>query len=166
MTASLSGPLSDANDPLLLLVVPIAMIGRRWGRRLALVSAAVALALVVARAIALGGEIGLVGYLTRATVFVTVATVTNRSQPRAVRGDGQIRASDVTSPAGVEWGLSMREREVLAALAEGATNAEIAKRLLVSETTVQSHVKSILRKLGARNRTEAAARYFRGTRLD
>jgi DNA-binding NarL/FixJ family response regulator len=160
MTAALSGPLSTANDPLLLLVVPIAIIGRRWGRRIALACAALALALVVARAIALGGDIGLVGYLTRATVFVTVATVANGSQPRAVRVDGA-RASDVASPAGVEWGLSTREREVLAALAEGATNAEIAERLLVSETTVQSHVKNILRKLGARNRTEAAARYFR-----
>jgi DNA-binding NarL/FixJ family response regulator len=60
-------------------------------------------------------------------------------------------------------GLSTREREVLALLAEGATNAEIATRLVISATTVQSHVKHILRKLGARNRTEAAVRYARGS---
>jgi DNA-binding NarL/FixJ family response regulator len=59
-------------------------------------------------------------------------------------------------------GLSTREREVLALLAQGATNAEIATRLVISATTVQSHVKHILRKLGARNRTEAAVRYARG----
>jgi DNA-binding NarL/FixJ family response regulator len=58
--------------------------------------------------------------------------------------------------------LSQRELEVLAVLAEGDTNAEIGELLVIAETTVQSHVKSILRKLGAKNRTEAAARYLRG----
>ena len=57
--------------------------------------------------------------------------------------------------------LSQRELEVLALLAEGVTNAELGERLVIAETTVQSHVKSILRKLGVRNRTEAAGRYFR-----
>jgi len=56
--------------------------------------------------------------------------------------------------------LSGRELEVLGAIAEGATNAEIARRLVIAETTVQSHVRQVLRKLGARNRTEAAARYW------
>jgi len=58
--------------------------------------------------------------------------------------------------------LSRRELEVLALVAEGATNAEIGERLFIAETTVQCHVKSILRKLGVRNRTQAAGRYFRG----
>jgi DNA-binding NarL/FixJ family response regulator len=57
--------------------------------------------------------------------------------------------------------LSQRELEVLVTLSEGATNAEIAERLVIAETTVQSHVKRILRKLGVRNRTEAAVRYLR-----
>jgi DNA-binding NarL/FixJ family response regulator len=47
-------------------------------------------------------------------------------------------------------------------IAEGATNTEIAERLVIAPSTVESHVKRILRKLGARNRTEAAARYLRG----
>jgi DNA-binding NarL/FixJ family response regulator len=47
-------------------------------------------------------------------------------------------------------------------IAEGAWNSEIADRLVIAETTVQSHVQHILRKLGVRNRTEAAARYLRG----
>ena len=52
--------------------------------------------------------------------------------------------------------VSGRELEVLDAVAEGLTNAEIAARLCVSERTVESHVASLLRKLGARNRVEVA----------
>jgi predicted ATPase len=52
--------------------------------------------------------------------------------------------------------VSGRELEVLDAVAEGLTNAEIAARLCVSERTVESHVASLMRKLGARNRVEVA----------
>jgi len=57
--------------------------------------------------------------------------------------------------------LTAREREVLEALASGATNARIAARLTLSESTVKTHVRGILRKLGAANRAEAIARYAR-----
>ncbi|SNQ47672.1 GAF domain-containing protein [Frankia canadensis] len=57
-------------------------------------------------------------------------------------------------------GLTPREHDVLRLLAKGATNAEIANRLTVSETTVKSHVKHILRKLRAANRAEAIVRYL------
>jgi len=53
-------------------------------------------------------------------------------------------------------GLSKRELEVLALLGGGASNAHIAARLVISEDTAKSHVKRILRKLGAANRVEAA----------
>jgi len=53
--------------------------------------------------------------------------------------------------------LSSREREVLARLAEGLRNREIAERLVVSEATVKTHVRHILEKLRLRNRAEAAA---------
>ena len=57
--------------------------------------------------------------------------------------------------------LTNRQAEVLQLLAEGATNAEIAERLVISEHTIKSHVKYILRQLGAANRTEAVAWYYR-----
>jgi DNA-binding NarL/FixJ family response regulator len=55
--------------------------------------------------------------------------------------------------------LTSREHEVLRLLAEGASNATIASRLVISEATVKSHVRHILRKLRAANRTEAVIRY-------
>ena len=48
--------------------------------------------------------------------------------------------------------LTRRELEVLAEIGTGATNAEIAERLFIAETTVKTHVKNLLHKLGARDR--------------
>ncbi len=56
-------------------------------------------------------------------------------------------------------GLSTREREVLRLLAEGMTDREIAGALTISTRTVETHVSSVLRKLGVRNRVEAAQHY-------
>ncbi len=53
--------------------------------------------------------------------------------------------------------LTAREREVLALIAEGATNKEIAAQLVVSENTARNHVSHILQKLGFSRRSEAAA---------
>jgi DNA-binding NarL/FixJ family response regulator len=57
--------------------------------------------------------------------------------------------------------LTAREIDVLRALAAGKTNAQIALSLFVAEGTVKSHVKHILRKLGAANRTDAVAKFHR-----
>lgn len=54
--------------------------------------------------------------------------------------------------------LSARELEVLRLVAAGASNGAIAERLVISLHTVKNHLKSILDKLDARSRTEAAAR--------
>jgi DNA-binding NarL/FixJ family response regulator len=53
--------------------------------------------------------------------------------------------------------LSEREREVLALVADGLTNKQIAGVLVISPITARNHVSSILTKLGLENRTQAAA---------
>ena len=52
--------------------------------------------------------------------------------------------------------LTNREREVLAEIAKGRSNREIARALAVSEKTVKAHVSSVLAKLGVQDRTQAA----------
>lgn len=58
-------------------------------------------------------------------------------------------------------GLTDREAEVLALIAAGHSNGEIARQLFVSEATVKTHVNRILAKTGARDRTQAAAYAYR-----
>jgi DNA-binding CsgD family transcriptional regulator len=55
--------------------------------------------------------------------------------------------------------LTVREREVVALVAEGCTNGEVARRLGISEETVKKHVSRALDATGARNRTELARRW-------
>jgi DNA-binding CsgD family transcriptional regulator len=80
-------------------------------------------------------------------------------------GDGgAARAAAAILPAaenGAIGTLTRRELEVLALIAEGATNSQIAARLVIADSTAKSHVKRILRRLGAANRVEAATIYLR-----
>jgi NarL family two-component system response regulator LiaR len=62
-----------------------------------------------------------------------------------------------TQPPTPGYDLTKRERAVLALMVEGLNNTEIAERLVVSPSTIKSHVSHILRKLDVTSRTEAAA---------
>jgi DNA-binding CsgD family transcriptional regulator len=55
---------------------------------------------------------------------------------------------------GKEYGLSLREEEVLRLLAAGCSNQEIAKQLYISPNTVKTHVKNIYAKMGVNNRLQ------------
>ncbi|HEX3610571.1 MAG TPA: LuxR C-terminal-related transcriptional regulator [Sporichthyaceae bacterium] len=94
------------------------------------------------------------------TALPTAAWSTNRQPPSATESDARHGFLETLLPSGGDSILTAREVEVLRHLAEGDTNARIARRLVVSEGTVKTHVKHILRKLGAANRAEAAARWF------
>jgi DNA-binding CsgD family transcriptional regulator len=74
-----------------------------------------------------------------------------------------VAGSDAAHSAapGQELGLTPREREVLALVAEGHTNRQIADTLFISEKTASVHVSNILAKLGVTNRAEAAATVHR-----
>lgn len=55
-----------------------------------------------------------------------------------------------------EYSLTQRENDILAQLAEGRSNREIAQSLFLSEKTVKAHLAAVFRKLGVTNRTQAA----------
>ena len=62
-----------------------------------------------------------------------------------------------SSDNGAAGGLSQREADVLALLAEGCSNQAIGERLFVSAKTVERHLSNLYRKLDVSNRTQAAA---------
>jgi DNA-binding CsgD family transcriptional regulator len=79
-----------------------------------------------------------------------------RTEPASLASQGSARSA--RSP--LDSLLTAREQEVLDLMASGATNNQIARELVVSEGTVKSHVKRILRKLRVDNRAGAVARYL------
>lgn len=86
--------------------------------------------------------------------------------PIAVAGAEPTRSRPGTFAAGAGSArlaalLTSREIEVVRLMAAGETNAGIASQLVITEGTVKSHVKRILRKLHAANRAQAVSRYFR-----
>ena len=85
--------------------------------------------------------------------------MSRRMAARTLRQFVQGTAHGVQSEETLLGALSSRELEVLAHLSSGLTDREIAEALVISPRTVESHVGSVLRKLGVRNRAEAARTY-------
>jgi DNA-binding NarL/FixJ family response regulator len=76
------------------------------------------------------------------------------SPPIASRLSAALRAGREAEPQGPLDQLTAREREVLAGVAQGHTNKEIAHQLGISHRTVESHRESLMRKLGIRTVAE------------
>jgi LuxR family transcriptional regulator, regulator of acetate metabolism len=87
----------------------------------------------------------------------------NGDDARGIHDQIQVALERPAGNPALDGLLTRRELEVLELMAAGASNAEIAERLVISVGTVKSHVKHILRKLRAANRAEAVSRYFRLT---
>ena len=91
------------------------------------------------------------GLARRARLALEVPTKAAQAEP--VAGERAAPEAVATDP----FGLTTREREVLALVAQGQTNKRIAEALFISESTAGVHVSNILGKLGVASRTEAAA---------
>ena len=86
-------------------------------------------------------------------VFIQLGAVPDLQRVTALSAAPVVPAS----PSGDQAALSNREREVLAHLAAGQTNREIAAQLLISQHTVARHLENIYAKLGVRTRAAATA---------
>jgi DNA-binding CsgD family transcriptional regulator/tetratricopeptide (TPR) repeat protein len=87
----------------------------------------------------------------------TAPSLRSASPERIGSGIGADFAAPETQPEPPDFGLSKRELEVLALIAEGLSNPEIGRQLYITRKTVSVHVSNILTKLGVSGRVEAAA---------
>jgi DNA-binding NarL/FixJ family response regulator len=114
--------------------------------------------------LALGADRGIVELAKRDEILnryrERVGEFDRTASARARRGGVIVLPS---SPPTAELGstLTTREAEVLQLLADGLSNLEIARRLVITEETAKTHVGHLLRKLGSRSRAHAVAVGFR-----
>jgi DNA-binding NarL/FixJ family response regulator len=104
-------------------------------------------------------EAGAAGYLLKDADADQVAGAIRAAVAGQMHLDpvvARLLADSVRGPRRPEASLTPREREVLTLVAEGASNRQIAQRLVVSERTARTHVSAILMKLGLVSRTQAA----------
>jgi DNA-binding NarL/FixJ family response regulator len=148
--------LLSAGDPSLVLVVLIRDINRTPQYLAAAIAAGAHAAVPRAIDSRRLGEAIRRAHSDRRYLDPALAALTARPKRQPADIPGQPPAPRVPMP------LSRREYQVLQLVAEGLENSAIAKILFLSVETVRTHVKSILRKLSARDRTHAVTIAFRG----
>lgn len=102
---------------------------------------------------------GAIGYLTKNISGAQLATAIRGASagvPTLAPEAAAVLMHAVATPDVLGKDLTPRERQVLALVAEGLNNSEIADRLVISLSTAKRHVSSVITKLGASSRTEAA----------
>ncbi len=105
-------------------------------------------------------DAGAIGYLLKnvtANELADAIRAAHAGRPTLAPEATSALIHSATSGPAVGSDLTEREREVLALMAEGLSNAQIGAKLFVSDSTVKFHVSSVLRKLGAASRTEAVS---------
>lgn len=112
-------------------------------------------------------EAGATGYLLkdapREELFTAVRAAADGRTVLSPAVASRLVSAVRTPPAPADQTLSAREREVLALVAKGTANREIARELFISEATVKTHLTHIYGKLGVKDRAAAvAAAYTRG----
>jgi DNA-binding NarL/FixJ family response regulator len=104
-------------------------------------------------------QAGAAGYLLKDADVDQVATAVRAAAAGQCHLDpavARLLADSLRGPRPAGDTLTPRERQVLAEIASGMTNQQIARRLAVTERTVRAHVSGILAKLGLASRTQAA----------
>ncbi|MDA8323754.1 MAG: response regulator transcription factor [Actinomycetota bacterium] len=109
-------------------------------------------------------DAGAIGYLTKDAGREDIRRAIEAAAAGQAVLDGTVQARLVAAartrparPAALPDGLTEREAEVLGLIAAGSSNAEIAKRLFVTEATVKTHVNHIFAKTMSRDRAQAVA---------
>jgi DNA-binding NarL/FixJ family response regulator len=120
-------------------------------------------------------QAGAIGYLTKDADAATIGEAIRAAAAGRSVLDGAVQAQLVAAlpnpvvaatggaPAAAKTlpGLTSREIEVLGLVAEGKSNREIARQLVLSESTVKTHINHLLAKIGARDRAAAVAFAYR-----
>jgi DNA-binding CsgD family transcriptional regulator/tetratricopeptide (TPR) repeat protein len=92
-----------------------------------------------------------------AALLLEATSLANEFGLSLLKTDAAALGRTIEPARGGPAGLTAREREIIRLVATGLSNREIGARLFISEHTAANHVRSILRKTGCANRTEAAA---------
>lgn len=105
---------------------------------------------------------GAAGYVMKDSDVDEIAVAVRTAAAGGGHLDAVVKRTLHESDRPVERELTTREREVLALIAQGLSNRQAARALSLSERTIQTHLTSIMRKLGLTSRTEAALWAVRG----